>query len=82
MTIPYNQFSYVTRLVLGMMKSKSQKAEQVPWNFKSKSDGLFNPLHTKGGWYLFHTKIGIVTTMLAKSVLYYRHLQTYTYLES
>ena len=42
MTIPYNQFSYVTRLVLGMMKSKSQKAEQVPWNFKSKSDGLFN----------------------------------------
>lgn len=37
MTISYNQFSYVTRLVLGMMKSKSQKAEQVSWNFKSKS---------------------------------------------
>ena len=37
MTISYNQFSYVTRLVLGIMKSKSQKAEQVSWNFKSKS---------------------------------------------
>ena len=37
MTISYNQFSYATRLVLGMMKSKLQKAEQVPWNIKSKS---------------------------------------------